>query len=187
MKVSGEFQRRRLYHLTSQMSFNTLTGAFVPTPNGRIVRLNHLMAKLSRPEVAAEFMAPAPERIVNALVREGRLTPSEIEIALRSRHRGGRYQRKPTPAGIQITATSCRAPAAASARTGQGVCEFARCSSRVRGRGGRMNGTPGGAVAAAFTMGAAYVLTGTINQTARESGLSEAAEAHACLRTRGWR
>jgi len=142
-------------------------------PNGRIVRLNHLIAKLSRPEVAAEFMAPAPERIVNALVRDGRLTSAEAEIAryapvaedvTAEADSGGHTDNRPLAVLLPLLQQE-RDRAAANLR---GVPPV-----RVGAAGGL--GTPA-AVAAAFTMGAAYVLTGTINQTARESGLSEVAK-----------
>ena len=50
-------------------------------PTGRIVRRNSVFAKVSRPEVAAQFMTPAPPAIVSALVDAGKLTAREAQLA----------------------------------------------------------------------------------------------------------
>jgi NAD(P)H-dependent flavin oxidoreductase YrpB (nitropropane dioxygenase family) len=52
-------------------------------PNGAIVRTNHVFAKVSRAEVAEQFMAPAPEAILNALVSSGAISAEQAELASR--------------------------------------------------------------------------------------------------------
>ena len=115
-------------------------------------------------------MAPPPEAMLNALVRESRLTSTEVEIA------------KYAPVAGDVTAegdsgghTDNRLLAVLLPLL---MREQRRAAARFRGEQVIRIGAAGGlgtpvAVAAAFALGAAYVLTGTVNQTARESGLSE--------------
>src|SRR5205807_7659400 len=44
---------------------------------------NRVVAKVSRVEVASKFFAPAPDRILQELVRRGRLTPAQANLAAR--------------------------------------------------------------------------------------------------------
>lgn len=139
-------------------------------PDGRIARRHHVFAKVSRPEVARHFLAPAAEPILDALVREGRLTADEARLA---RHvavaedvtveadSGGHTDNRPLTAVLPVI-LSLRDELAEKHRYARPV--------RVGAAGGI--GTPG-AAAAAFQLGAAYVLTGSVNQSAVESGLSE--------------
>lgn len=137
---------------------------------GRVVRRNFLFAKISRPEVAARFMGPAPAAILDALVAAGRLTPQEAALAQR------------VPVAEDITAESDSGGHtdnrplgplfAAIAMQRDQMMQKHRWDRPIRvGAAGGL-GTPS-AVAAAFQMGAAYVLTGTVNQACVESGLSE--------------
>ena len=48
---------------------------------GSIRRANHVFAKVSRAEVARQFMQPAPEKILRALVSENRISPEQAELA----------------------------------------------------------------------------------------------------------
>lgn len=49
--------------------------------NGEIHCEHQVLAKLSRPEVAAMFMSPAPERIIADLAAQGKITPEQAEMA----------------------------------------------------------------------------------------------------------
>jgi PfaD family protein len=138
-------------------------------PSGRIQRQNHVFAKLSRPEVADFFMSPPPKAILDALVAKGKLTRQEADLALRlpvaeditvEADSGGHTDNRPLTAIF---------PTIFDLRTKKmDVHGFTR-PIRIGAAGGL--GTPS-AVAAAFAMGAAYVLTGSVNQSAVESGLS---------------
>lgn len=133
---------------------------------GRIVRPNHVFAKVSRPEVAAHFIAPPPKPLLDELVRENRLTPTEVDVA--------RY----APVAEDITAEADSGGHTDNRPLSVLLPLLTRERDRAGARGIRVGaagglGTPA-AVAAAFTTGAAYVMTGTVNQTALESGLSEA-------------
>lgn len=139
--------------------------------NGSIHRNVQVFAKISRPELAALFLSPAPRELVDALVARGQLTAAEAELARRvplaeditvEADSGGHTDNRPLPALFPAIATLA----------GELVARYAyERPVRIGAAGGL--GTPD-AVAAAFALGAAYVLTGSVNQAAVESGLSEA-------------
>lgn len=140
------------------------------TPDGHIGRRHHVFAKVSRPEVAQHFMAPAPKAMLDALVQAGKLTPDEARLAAHvaiaedvtvEADSGGHTDNRPLPAMFPII-TQLRDTLVAKHG-------FAR-PVRVGAAGGL--GTPD-AVAGAFALGAAYVMTGSVNQSAVESGLSD--------------
>ena len=138
--------------------------------DGSVIRRNFVFAKVSRPEVAQHFLSPAPEPILQALIESRAITPLEAALARRipvaedvtvEADSGGHTDNRPLTALL---------PAILALRDElQARYRFA-VPARI-GAAGSI-GTPG-AVSAAFAMGAAYVLTGSINQSARESGLSE--------------
>ena len=140
---------------------------------GRIVRPNHLFAKVSRPEVARHFMAPAPDGVLSGLVAENLLTAREAELA----------RRVPIAADITVEADSgghtdngslmVLIPAMTAQRDDAVVEHGYPDRIRIGAAGGL--GTPE-SIAAAFALGADYVLTGSVNQSAVESGLSDEAK-----------
>jgi len=143
-------------------------------PSGRIVRPNRLLAKLSRPEVALQFLSPAPPAILAALLERGQLTAREAELALHvplaedvtvEADSGGHTDNRPLTALFPTILGLARQ---VEARYGYPM------PIRVGAAGGL--GTPS-AVAAAFGLGASYVVTGSVNQAAVESGLSPAGRA----------
>jgi PfaD family protein len=136
---------------------------------GRVRRPRRLLAKVSRPEVAAQFLAPAPPGMLADLVAAGQLTAREAELAARvpvaeditvEADSGGHTDNRPLVALL---------PAIKALR--DQMCSEHGYDRPVRvGAAGGL-GTPD-AVAAAFALGAAYVLTGSVNQACTESGLS---------------
>lgn len=141
--------------------------------SGHISRTNHLFAKLSRPEVATQFLSPAPADIVNALLQRKELTEEEARLA----------QHIPLAEDITVEADSGghtdNRPLVALFPTIRALRDrLVEKHSYLRtiriGCGGGI-GTPD-AVAAAFGLGAAFVLTGSVNQAAVESGTSEFAK-----------
>ncbi|MBT8420973.1 MAG: PfaD family polyunsaturated fatty acid/polyketide biosynthesis protein [Gammaproteobacteria bacterium] len=142
------------------------------TPDGAIGRKNHLFAKISRPEMAKHFIAPPPDNLLGALVTEGRLTREEAELAAQipvceditvESDSGGHTDFRPmTPLFSAITDLRDRL-----------VNQYGFSRPVRLGVAGGL-GTPQ-SVAAAFAMGAAYVLVGSVHQSAMESGLSESA------------
>lgn len=141
---------------------------------GSIARANHVFAKLSRPEVAAQFMAPPPRDLLRELAAAGRISAQEAELAAGlpvaedvtiEADSGGHTDNRPLSALFPVIARlrdeiSIRHPACANVRLGAA--------------GGL--GTPE-ALAAAFQLGADYVVTGSVNQSAVESGLCESGRA----------
>jgi trans-AT polyketide synthase/acyltransferase/oxidoreductase domain-containing protein len=136
---------------------------------GRVRRARRVLAKASRSEVAAAFMAPPPEPLLRPLVERGLLTAAEADLAARipvaedvtvEADSGGHTDNRPLvallPEILALAGTTARE---------YGYAE----PVRVGAAGGL--GTPA-ALAAAFALGAAYVLTGSVNQAAVESGLS---------------
>lgn len=147
-------------------------------PDGTIHRPHLLFAKLSRSETAQMFMSPAPAEMLAALVAKGALSAAEAEIGARlavaeditfEADSGGHTDNRPLTA---VLPTLLALRDEIQARHG-----YAR-HVRVGAAGGI--GTPG-AVAAAFGLGAAYVMTGSVNQSAIEAGTSDLAKAMLAL------
>ncbi|WP_051133654.1 PfaD family polyunsaturated fatty acid/polyketide biosynthesis protein [Nocardia paucivorans] len=158
--------------LTSALVRCAATGLYRDV-EGRIQRTTKIMAKISRPEVARLFLSPAPEKILQRLVADGRLRPEEAELA------------RQVPVATDITVegdsgghTDGRPLVAIFPRLIALRDELGRrygYGSIVRlGAAGGL-GTPE-SVAAAFAMGADYVLTGSINQLSIEADLSTEAK-----------
>ncbi len=141
--------------------------------DGSISRANHVFAKVSRAEVAEAFMSPPPEKLLRDLVTSGAITDAQAGLAAR------------VPVAADITAESDSGGHTDNRPAAVLFASLAAARARVARQAGldpdlvRIGlaggiATPHG-VAAAFQMGAAYVLTGSINQSAVESGLSEPA------------
>ncbi|WP_224962926.1 PfaD family polyunsaturated fatty acid/polyketide biosynthesis protein [Geomonas subterranea] len=138
--------------------------------DGSIVTPNRIIAKVSREELAAKFFAPAPEKLLRALVENGSITAEQAELAAQvplaqdvtaEADSGGHTDNRPAMA-LFPTINSL----AARLERQYGY----DCKLRV-GLGGGVS-TPASA-AAAFAMGAAYVVTGSVNQACVESGTSD--------------
>lgn len=146
-------------------------------PDGSVQRRNFVFAKISRPEVAAQFLAPPPAAMLESLVAAGALRADEAQLAAGisvatdvtvEADSGGHTDNRPLAALF---------PAIAAVRDDIGRRH--RYAEPVRlGAAGSL-GTPA-AVASAFALGAAYVLTGSINQSAIESGLSDIGRTMLC-------
>ena len=136
---------------------------------GNVVRRHHVFAKVSRPEVARQFMLPAPKAMLDALVAAGQLRPREAALAEHvaiaeditvEADSGGHTDNRPLTALFPVL----------QQLRDELAQKFAYARPIRLGAAGGL-GTPA-ALAAAFAMGAAYVLTGSVNQAAVESGLS---------------
>ncbi|MDP3278937.1 MAG: PfaD family polyunsaturated fatty acid/polyketide biosynthesis protein [Deltaproteobacteria bacterium] len=141
---------------------------------GNIERPRGIFAKISRPEVASRFIAPAPDDMLQALVSRGWLTQEEAQLASRvsvaeditvESDSGGHTDNRPLNALF---------PAILSVRDALVAKHGLTRPVRVGAAGGL--GTPS-AIAAAFSLGAAYVVTGSVNQCAVEAGLSPLAKS----------
>ncbi|MFK8079510.1 MAG: PfaD family polyunsaturated fatty acid/polyketide biosynthesis protein [Granulosicoccus sp.] len=138
-----------------------------------VVRDTHVFAKVSRVEVAEKFMSPAPVEVLRELLASGAISAEQAELAAivpvaeditAESDSGGHTDNRPAA----VLLSSLLETAGRIARQHG----FDERSLRVGLAGGIA--TPQ-AVAGAFQMGAAYVLSGSINQPAMESGLSQQA------------
>ena len=137
---------------------------------GNIQIANKVIAKVSRTEVARRFMAPAPEKELQKLVDQGRISQEQMQLALQvpmadditaEADSGGHTDNRPL---VTLLPTLL-----ALKDEMQGQYNYPT-PLRV-GAGGGL-GTPDAALAA-FNMGAAYIVTGSINQACIEAGASE--------------
>lgn len=140
-------------------------------PDGSVLTPNHVFAKLSRVELARRFFAPPPTDILALLVEQGSLTAEQAELAAH------------LPVAQDVTAeadsgghTDNRSsfpliPSVLAVRDELQVRYGDTVQLRVGAAGGI--GTPS-AAAAAFAMGVAYVMTGSVNQACVEAGTSPA-------------
>lgn len=146
-------------------------------PTGKVRIGNRVIAKLSRPEVAVQFLNPAPERILQQLVDEGKITLHQAELAKSvpmaddvtvEADSGGHTDNRPL-VGLLPSIIALR----------DQVQDQHGYPVPVRiGAGGGI-GTPI-AVLGAFAMGAAYVVTGSVNQACLEAGTSPAVKEALC-------
>lgn len=141
---------------------------------GRIVRPRSVMAKVSRPEVARRFLEPAPDAILQALVARGQLTREEAELAkfvavaediTVESDSGGHTDNRPLAALL---------PGMIALRDQIAREHGYQRPIRIGAAGGI--GTPS-AAASAFALGAAYIVTGSVNQACVESGLDASGKA----------
>ncbi|MFD4987446.1 ACP S-malonyltransferase [Streptomyces sp. NPDC058374] len=139
--------------------------------DGTPVAHRHVVAKVSRPEVAAAFAAPPPRALLDELVAAGELTPREAaaarllpvsgDLCVEADSGGHTDAGNPyalIPAMVQLRDEAMRAHGYAK-------------RIRVGAAGGL--GSPA-AVAAAFVLGADFVVTGSVNQCSPEAGTSDA-------------
>jgi trans-AT polyketide synthase, acyltransferase and oxidoreductase domains len=138
--------------------------------HGETIIGNRLIAKLSRLEMAQRFLEPAPADLLALLLQTNKITPLQAELA----------KKVPMADDITVEADSgghtdnrplvCMLPAFIGLRDQVQVIRQYSQPVRIGAAGGI--GTPEAALAA-FTLGAAYVVTGSINQSCVESGASE--------------
>ncbi|CAA0124078.1 Polyketide biosynthesis protein PksE [BD1-7 clade bacterium] len=131
---------------------------------------NKVIAKVSRTEVGRRFMEPAPDKILKKLLDQGKITAEQAELA------------KLVPMADDITAEADSGghtdnrpfvtllPSIIALRDEIQAEQNYPIALRV-GAGGGI-GTPEAALAA-FSMGAAYIVLGSVNQACVEAGASE--------------
>lgn len=138
--------------------------------SGTILCPNQVIAKVSRVEVARKFLSPPPEKYLSQLVERQLITGEDAAMAASvpmadaltaEADSGGHTDNRPA-ISLLPTMLALRDEVADAHRYA--------CPPYV-GLGGGI-ATPD-AAAAAFAMGAAYALTGSINQACVESGTSE--------------
>tara|TARA_R110002096_G_scaffold436084_1_gene667085 strand:+ start:34958 stop:36637 length:1680 start_codon:yes stop_codon:yes gene_type:complete len=137
---------------------------------GNMVVPNRIIAKASRVELASKWFSPPPEKLLNELLVQGAITNEEAELAKEipmaqdltvEADSGGHTDNRPA---ITLLPTML-------ALRDQIQAEYNYAHElRVGAAGGIA--TPASALGA-FAMGAAYIVTGTVNQACKESGSSD--------------
>ena len=131
---------------------------------------NKVIAKVSRTEVATHFMKPAPQNILDQLVAQNKITAQQAKLALRvpmadditvEADSGGHTDNR-TLVALLPTIIKLRDHFQKEFQFKQQI--------RIGAAGGIA--TPASALAA-FMMGAAYIVTGSVNQACVEAGTSE--------------
>ena len=137
---------------------------------GNVVTPNKIVAKVSRTEVATQFLSPPPEKFLNQLVEAGHITVDQAEMAKEipmaqdltaEADSGGHTDNRPAIA-LLPTLISLRDRLQAEFNYPNPI--------RVGAAGGISTPT---SAAAAFAMGAAFIVTGSVNQACVESGSSD--------------
>ncbi len=137
--------------------------------NGDIICPNRIIAKVSREEIARKFFSPPPEKHIAKLLAQGHISKAQAELA------------RQVPMAQDLTAEAdsgghtdnrpalCLFPTMKALRDEMATKYQYHLPLRVGLAGGIA--TPESA-AAAFSMGAAYILTGSINQACIEADTS---------------
>ena len=138
--------------------------------NGIIRSENKVIAKISRLEVAAKFMQPPPASILDKLVEEKKITPGQARLAAGisvadditvEADSGGHTDNRPLV---------CILPAIITLRD-EITLQYGYTNKIHVGAAGGI-GTPAAAYSA-FSMGASFIVTGSVNQACVESGSSD--------------
>jgi trans-AT polyketide synthase, acyltransferase and oxidoreductase domains len=155
--------------ISEALVYYRVSGLF-SSRDGEVQCRHKIIAKVSRPEVATRFLSPPPKDKISVLLNKGLITQAQAVLA----------ERIPMADDICVESDS-------GGHTDQGVMtvlfpairllageynrQYNYCPQvRVGAAGGL--GTPD-ALAAAFLLGADFVLTGSINQCTVEAGISD--------------
>lgn len=153
-------------------------------PDGTIAIPHHVFAKVSRPEVAAQFLAPPPLSLLSELRIAGKITAEEAALAAEipmaneltcEADSGGHTDRRPLSVLLPMMMHERELAMTEHGYAARGI------TIRLGAAGGI--GKPM-SVHAAFAMDADYVVTGTINQACRQSGTAPSVRkmlAEACM------
>ncbi|MER7013157.1 ACP S-malonyltransferase [Saccharopolyspora sp. NPDC000359] len=162
LEVSGYVQ------VTSALVRYRLRGSRV-RPDGTVVAPRNLLAKVTRPDITRVFLEPPPADLVARLLADGAITREEADAA------------RVLPVASDVCAVGD-----SGGYTDMGVLpallpSVLRLRDEIAGRGpgprvrvgaGGGIGTPE-AAAAAFVLGADFVLTGSVNLATRQSAISD--------------
>jgi trans-AT polyketide synthase/acyltransferase/oxidoreductase domain-containing protein len=155
--------------LTDNIIYYRASGLSLSSTNE--ISINHkIIAKVSRREVATKFLQPAPTRILKQLVQQGLISELQANLA----------EQVPIADDITVEADSgghtdnrpitCLLPSMIELRDAIQRKYCYQQPVRIGVAGGIS--TPHSALAA-FMMGAAYIVTGSVNQSCLEAGTSQ--------------
>lgn len=139
-------------------------------PDGTPVAVRHVLAKISRPEVAAAFLRPPARALLDDLVGRGALTAAEAAVAARLPVSGDVCAEADSAGHTDARSAVTLVPDLVLLRDAAMAEHGYTKSIRVGAAGGL--GTPH-AIAAAFVLGADFVVTGSVNQCTPEAGTSD--------------
>jgi trans-AT polyketide synthase, acyltransferase and oxidoreductase domains len=171
--------------LVSAAAFMRMTPALVyyrvkgihQTPDGQVIAPNRIIAKVSRVEIARQFFSPPPQKIISLLEQKHLITRQEAALSqyvpmaqdlTAEADSGGHTDNRPALALLPTMI----------ALKNQFMEQYRYPSDLCVGLAGGI-ATPESA-AAAFGMGAAYILTGSINQSCVEAGISQEVKELLC-------
>jgi trans-AT polyketide synthase, acyltransferase and oxidoreductase domains len=138
--------------------------------NGEIVCPNKIIAKVSRIEVAKRFFSPPPEKLLTELVQKQMITREEARLACLIPMADDLTAEADSGGHTDNRSALTLLPVMLSLR--DELCEKYQYKKPICvGLGGGI-ATPH-STAAAFAMGAAFVLTGSVNQACVEAGTSD--------------
>lgn len=177
-KATAELYIKKRIHLIEASAFLDITPSLVKyrihdikrSSNGEIITPNHIIAKVSRVELASKFFSPPPLEMVKELVNAGFITEEQAKLSqfiplaqdvTAEADSGGHTDNRPA---ITLIPTIM-----AVKDEIQKKYKYDK-ALRVGAAGGIS--TPASA-AAAFSMGAAYIMTGSVNQACIEAGTSD--------------
>lgn len=143
------------------------------TKDGRAKLANRIIAKVSRPDIAELFMAPPPPELVGELLAAGRVTAAQAEAAKTIPMADDVVGEADSGSFSGDAPATVLVPALIRLRDAMGRRHAYARKIRIGAAGGI--GTPE-AAAAAFVMGADFVVTGSINQCTAEARTSAAAK-----------
>jgi trans-AT polyketide synthase/acyltransferase/oxidoreductase domain-containing protein len=163
--------------MTLPLVYYRVKGIFLDNKSNRVVTPNRIIAKVSRIEIARQFFAPPPIKLVSQLVESGLITQEEATLSQKipmaqdltaEADSGGHTDNRPA---LTLLPTMI---ALKNEFMGTYSYESPLCVGLAGGIA-----TPESA-AAAFNMGAAYILTGSINQSCVEAGICEDVKKMLC-------
>ena len=152
--------------------------------DGRVVTPHHVFAKVSRPEVVTQFLAPPPGQLLAELLAAGKISGDEATLAAEipmaneitcEADSGGHTDRRPLSVLLPMMLQEREQADALYGYSQRGI------DIRLGAAGGI--GEPL-SVHAALAMGADYIVTGSINQACRQSGTAHVVRkmlAEACM------
>ena len=155
--------------LTENIVYYRVAGLSQDTESNIVIK-NKVIAKISRKEVAMPFMQAPPEELVQSLLTKGKITVEQAELAKQipmadditvEADSGGHTDNRPLVALLPIII---------QLRDEMQKQQSFATKIRIGAAGGIS--TPASALAA-FMMGAAYVVTGSVNQACIEAGTSD--------------
>ncbi|MGO4952608.1 ACP S-malonyltransferase [Paenibacillus sp. DRB1-1] len=137
---------------------------------GIVTPQNRIIAKVSRPEVVEAFLSPAPQNIVNKLLEENRISRDEARMAMEIPMVDDLCVEADSGGHTDHAVAYVLVPLMLKMRDEALLKYQYNKSIRVGAAGGI--GTPQ-AAAAAFILGADFIMTGSINQCTVEAGTSD--------------